>query len=174
MSDYNESLTSPPSPASLKDLELTRERGRKEVNNFLERNHPQGDVPGWLACFGARYQGHLVGCVVVGRPVARNLDNGDVIEIRRIGIREDRPANMASWLVARSRKWAALEGYERMITYAGVAGNYGTVYEAAGFTCDQTTSADGSGWTNRKERDNWEDYERRRWSYELDGADLIE
>jgi len=160
-------LTDPPSPASVADLTLTRERSRDRVSRFLERNHPRGDVPGWLACFGARYRGHLVGCVIVGRPSARQYDDGTRAELTRLGIREDRPANTGSYLIARARNWARLEGYERLITYAGVAGNYGTTYEAAGFEVDDIAVADGSGWTTRDGRDEWEDYERRRWVCEL-------
>jgi GNAT superfamily N-acetyltransferase len=105
--------------------------------------------------------------VTVERPTARKLDDDSVVEITRYGIREDRPANTGSYLIARARDWARLEGYERLITYAGVAGNYGTTYEAAGFEVDDIAVADGSGWTNRDDRDEWGDYERRRWVCEL-------
>jgi hypothetical protein len=54
------------------------------------------------------------------------------------------------------------------MTYAGVAGNHGTIYEAAGFDCVETTAADGSGWTNRDDRDSWDDYQRKKWVYEFD------
>lgn len=167
-------LTDPPSPESTAQLQPTRERSRTAVNRFLERVHPRGGVQGWFACFGARYQGHLVACVVLERPSARMLDDGSQVEITRYGIREDRPSNTGSWLLAKARQWAALEGYDRLLTYAGVAGNYGTTYEAAGFECDDVAMADGSGWTNRDNRDDWDDYERRRWVYELDGAELID
>jgi len=167
-------LTDPPSPASVADLTLTRERSRDRVSRFLKRNHPRREVPGWLACFGARYRGHLVGCVIVGRPSARQYDDGTRVELTRLGIREDRPPNLGSWLIARARQWCELEGYDQLIAYAGVAGNYGTVYEAAGFDCDDVTQSNGSGWTNRDDRDEWDDYERRRWVYDLGGAEVIE
>jgi len=167
-------LTDPPSPASVADLTLTRERSRDRVSRFLERNHPRGEVPGWLACFGARYRGHLVGCVIVGRPSARQYDDGTRAELTRLGIREDRPANLGSWLIARARQWCELEGYDQFIAYAGVAGNYGTVYEAAGFRCDDVTQADGSGWTSHDgERETWADYERRRWVCHLAGPEVV-
>jgi hypothetical protein len=55
-----------------------------------------------------------------------------------------------------------------MIAYAGVAGNFGTVYSAAGFELDyEEEEADGSGWQNRENRDSCEDYMRKRWSYSL-------
>jgi len=166
-------LTEPPTPASVSDLSLTRERSQTDVNRFLKRHHPRGGVSFWYGCFGARYQGHLVACVVLERPSARMLDDGTVAEITRFGIRDDRPANTGSWLIARARKWAELEGFDRLISYAGVAGNYGTTYEAAGFELDETTQADGSGWTNRNDRDEWDNYLRRRWACPLDGAEVV-
>ena len=160
-------LVDPPTPGSVTDLTLTRERSRTDVTRFLERHHPRGGVDFWHACFGARYEGYLVACVVIEQPSARMIDEETTVEITRYGIREDRPANTGSYLIARARDWARLEGYERLITYAGVAGNYGTTYEAAGFEVDDIAVADGSGWTNREDRDEWEDYERRRWVCEL-------
>ena len=164
-----------PKPAGkLTDLTLTREQSRNAVNQFLEREHPRGGVSFWHACFGARYNDSLVACVVLERPSARMLDDGTVVELTRFGVREDRPMNTGSWLIARARDWAALEGYDRLITYAGVAGNYGTVYEAAGFECDDVSQSDGSGWTSHSEdRQTWDDYERRRWVYDLDGAEAF-
>jgi hypothetical protein len=103
------------------------------------------------------------------------LDDGTAIELTRFGVRDDRPMNTGSWLIARAREWAALEGYETLIAYAGVAGNYGTVYEAAGFECDDVSQSDGDGWTSHSDdRQTWADYERRRWVYELDGATKVE
>jgi len=166
-------LTEPPTPSSTADLQLTRERSRSDINTFLERNHPRGSVTAWLACFGARYEGYLVACVIVDRPSARALDDGTVVEISRFGLRSDRPDNTGSWLISRARTWASLEGFDRLISYAGVAGNQGITYQAAGFDCEDITVADGSGWTNRDGREAWDDYERRRYEYQLEGAKLI-
>ena len=170
----NAEIASPPTPPKLTSLTLTRERSRDAVNQFLERHHPRGGVSFWFACFGARYKGSLVACVVIERPSARMIDDGSVCEITRFGVRDDRPANTGSWLIAKAREWVELEGFERLITYAGVAGNYGTVYEAAGFECDDVTQSDGTGWESREGRDSWEDYERRRGIYECDRVEAIE
>ena len=170
----NTTLVDPPSPSKLTDLTLTREKSRKKVNRFLEQHHPRGGISMWYACFGARYKGSLVACVVLERPSARMLDDGTVAEITRFGVREDRPTNTGSWLIGKAREWAQLEGFDRLITYAGVAGNYGTVYEAVGFECDDVTQSDGSGWKTREGRDSWDDYERRRWVYDLDRVTRVE
>ena len=168
MSDVQSQIATPPSASSVDDLTVTRERSRNTVNSFLQRHHPLGTTQFWHACFGARYQGVLVACVVLERPSARMLDDGTVVELTRLGLRDDRPANTGSWLIARARQWADLEGFDRLIAYAGVAGNRGTVYEAAGFNCDDIAQADGSGWTTHSDdRRTWDDYERRRWVCEL-------
>lgn len=156
------------SAPSTKALELTRERERAPVNEFLEQRHPLGSVPGWKACFSARYQDSIVALVVVGRPTARMADDGTELSITRFCRRDDRPANTGSWLIARARDWVELEGFDSITAHAGVAGNYGTVYEAAGFEVVDVTMADGKGWLSQgDDRDTWEDYERRKWCYEL-------
>jgi GNAT superfamily N-acetyltransferase len=140
------------------------------VNEFLESDlvdHKLGGVPGWKAAFGARYNGNLIAVCVLSRPVARALDDGDTISISRFGSRPERPANTGSWLIARARDWARLEGYETMIAYSGVADNYGTLYNAAGFEIAAVTEADGESWQSREGRSQWEDYTRRRWEYDL-------
>jgi len=168
-------LVDPPTPSSVSDLTLSREKSRKQINRFLDRVHPRGGVQFWHACFGARFRGHLVACIVLERPSARQVDDGTRAEITRFGIREDRPHNTGSWLIARVRNWAALEGYDEILTYAGIAGNVGTTYKAAGFECVETTISDGAGWLRHgDDRDSWDDYERRKWVYELDSAEVID
>ena len=168
MPAHNGQLTTPPTPSSTDDLTLSRERTKNPVNDFLDRTHPRGGVPGWKACFGARYTSHLVAVIVLSRPSARHLDDGSCVEISRFARRDDRPANTGSWLIARARNWARLEGYDEVITYAGVAGNTGQLYQAAGFECDDITTADGGGWsTHGPDRDQWADYQRRRYRYEF-------
>ena len=161
-------MPAPPTPGSVDDLTLVRERERQPVNAFLEYRHPLGGVPGWKACFSARYRDSIVAVVVVGRPVARAADDGTELSITRFCRRDDRPANTGSWLIARARQWGRLEGFDTISAHAGVAGNYGTVYAAAGFECVDVTIADGAGWlTQGDDRKTWDDYERRKWVYDL-------
>lgn len=167
-STTNATISPPPAAASVDDLALVRERERKPVNEFLEQRHPLGDVPGWKACFSARYQDSLVAVVVLGRPVARMADDGTELSITRFCRRDDRPDNTGSWLIARARRWARLEGFDTLSAHAGVAGNYGTVYEATGFEVTDVTMADGKGWLSQgDDRETWDNYERRKWTYDL-------
>lgn len=161
-------ISQPPAAPSVDALELVRERTKQPVNEFLEQRHPLGGVPGWKACFSGRYQDSIVGLVVVGRPTARMADDGTELSITRFCRRDDRPANFGSWLIARARTWAELEGFDSITAHAGVAGNPGTVYEAAGFDIEEVRMADGSGWLRHGgDRETWDDYERRKWVCEL-------
>lgn len=157
-------------PQSVAQLEWKRERSRNEINAFLESDavdHKLGGVPGWKAAFGARYEGNLVAVCVLGRPVARMVDSDEEISITRFGSRPERPANTGSWLIARARCWAALEGYDRISAHAGVAGNRGTIYAAAGFELVKEEEANGDSWTSREGRKAVEDFTRRKWIYKL-------
>ena len=155
-----------PTPTSVDDLRLTRERSRSEVNDFLDAEvvgHELGSIPGWKAAFGARFDDELVAVCVLGRPVARQIDADEVISISRFAALPTRPANTGSWLIARAREWARLEGYRKMIAYAGVAGNYGTIYEASGFELAKEDKARGNSWNSRENRRTVPDFTRRKW-----------
>lgn len=162
-----EQIFQPPSPGSTDDLELVRERTKRPVNEFLEQNHPLGGVPGWKAAFSARYRDSIVAVVVLGRPVARADDDGSELSITRFARRGDRPDNTGSWLIARARQWARLEGYDTLSAHAGVAGNYGTVYEAAGFECVRDVQDTSERWNSREGRKTFGEYRRRKWEYDL-------
>lgn len=159
-----------PKPNSVDDLRLTRERSRSEVNSFLDAkmvDHELGSVPGWKAAFGARFNEELIAVCILGRPVARHIDANEVISISRFAALPTRPANTGSWLIARARKWARLEGYQKIIAYAGVAGNYGTIYEAAGFKLVKQDEAQGDSWNSRENRKTVADFTRRKWGCTL-------
>jgi len=159
-----------PLPDSVSDLRLTRERSRIEINDFLEServNHKLGGIPGWKAAFGARYESTLIAVCGLGRPVARMVDADEEISITRYGSRPERPSNTGSWLIARARKWAFLEGYQRISAHAGVAGNDGTIYAAAGFELVREEKAQGDSWQSREDRSAVDDFIRRKWIYHL-------
>lgn len=158
-------------PDTTRPLSVERVRSRIETNRFLSHplvGHQRGSVVGWKACFGLRYAGDLVAVAVLSRPSARHADDGETIELSRFASHPLRPLNTGTRLLAEAKQWAALEGYTDLISYAGVAGNEGTLYHASGLDAElQTTAANGSGWGNRSERDSWSDYERRKFSESL-------
>lgn len=173
-------------PRQVKELsfaQIAGEGSRKTVNGFLDHpalvNHGLGGVHGWKAAFVARspVDGSIVGVVVLSRPAARALDDGTRIEVSRLATRADRPANTASWMLARAARWAEREGYDVIQAYAGFAGNRGTCYDAAGFEVarEEEVSHERDGWNSAESRDgrihieapDGQSWTRRRWEREL-------
>jgi hypothetical protein len=72
----------------------------------------------------------LVGVAIVGRPVARHLDDGDTLEVIRTAT--DGTPNVNSLLYATCWRAAKALGYRRLITYTQ-AGESGASLRAAGW-----------------------------------------
>ena len=115
---------------------------RKEVNDYISVNHrhhqpAQGDK----YRIGAYAEGKLVGVVQVGRPVARNLDDGKTLEVTRLC--SDGTKDVCSFLYSRAARVAKELGYERIITYI-LESEPGTSLNAVGWKEDGIT--DGGAW----------------------------
>jgi hypothetical protein len=165
--EWGRDESSLPTPPSVDDLSVTRERERRPVEAFVHRWHSLELGPGWKACFGARYHNQLVAVCVVGRPKARHADDGSELAITRYCSRPDAPHNTGTWLIAKARDWAKLEGYSSISAHAGVEGNRGDIYRAAGFDLVDESEADGNNWTSRRGRTGHGNYTRRKYVYEL-------
>lgn len=59
--------------------------------------------------------GRIVGVAMVGRPVARHLDDGLTLEINRVATDGTRNANSLLYGACRRAAWAL--GYRRLVTY---------------------------------------------------------
>lgn len=88
----------------------------REANAFVAQHH-RHNLPavGCKWAIGAADGGKLVGVAIVGRPVARRLDDGTTLEVLRVAT--DGTANACSFLYARCARIARLMGYTRIITY---------------------------------------------------------
>ncbi|MBN6186348.1 hypothetical protein JQN58_05025 [Aneurinibacillus sp. BA2021] len=91
-------------------------------------------------------QDKVVGVVIVGRPVARHLDNGRTLEVIRCCT--DGTKNAASMLYATAWRAAKAMGYRRLITYTLIE-EPGTSLRAAGWKTLYKTK--GGSW-NRSSR----------------------
>lgn len=106
--------------------------GRAQAFAFIDRVHRHHRPPqGWKFGIGASVNGELVGVVVVGRPVARRLDDGFTAEVTRLATTGVR--NACSFLYAAARRAAFAMGYRRLVTYI-LASEPGTSLRAAGWT----------------------------------------
>ena len=87
-----------------------------EANAFVEEHHRHhGRVVGHKFSIAAEKDGEIVGVAIVGRPVARHLDNGWTLEVNRCCT--DGTKNACSMLYGASWRAAKAMGYKRLITY---------------------------------------------------------
>lgn len=109
-----------------------------EANAFVEKFHRHRDpVVGAKYCIAVAMYQHadpmqatIVGVVIVGRPVARHLDDGRTLEVTRL-CTVGTP-NACSMLYRAAYRAAKAMGYRRMVTYT-LASEPGTSLRAAGW-----------------------------------------
>lgn len=115
---------------------------RKEADEYIAQNHRHhGPTQGDKFRIGACDEGKLVGVVQVGRPVARNLDDGKMLEVTRLC--SDGTKDVCSFLYAKAARVAKELGYERIITYI-LESEPGTSLKAVGWKEDGITT--GGEW----------------------------
>jgi hypothetical protein len=89
----------------------------KEANHFVEQYHRHNKrVVAHKFAISLEENGQLIGVGIAGLPVARLLDNGKTLELRRVCVKSGHP-NACSKLLARMKQIGQLMGYERIITY---------------------------------------------------------
>lgn len=126
---------------------------RKEAQEFVRQHHAHHPPPaGDKYRYGVRNGDTLVAVAIIGRPVARKLDDGTALEVNRVCVNHDQhPAlvwNACSMLYGAAAREAKQRGYRRILTYLLESEN-GTSVRAAGWTATATTS--GGSW-NRARR----------------------
>lgn len=118
----------------------------KEANAFVEQFHRHHkSVVGHKFSIGCNDGEKVVGVVIVGRPVARYLDDGWTLEVNRLCT--DGTKNVCSILYAASWRAARAMGYKKLITYI-LENESGVSLKAAGWKC--VGMAGGLRWTGRR------------------------
>jgi hypothetical protein len=88
----------------------------REANAYVERHHRHSQpVHGMKFAVGAAVGDDLVGVTIVGRPVARHLQDGWTVEVLRVcstGLR-----NVCSFLYGACWRAARALGFRRLVTY---------------------------------------------------------
>jgi hypothetical protein len=98
---------------------------------FVARHHRHaGRVQGAKFAVGAACGARLVGVVLVGRPVARGLDDSATLEVRRLCTTG--APNACSLLLGAACRTARTLGYRRLVTYT-LATEPGSSLRAAGW-----------------------------------------
>ncbi len=102
-----------------------------EANAFVEKHHSHhGPVQGHIFSLGVAKDGAIVGVAIVGRPVARGLQDGVTAEITRLCT--DGTKNVATFLLGAATRACLALGFKRVITYI-LASESGSSLAGAGF-----------------------------------------
>lgn len=102
-----------------------------EANEFVRLNHRHHKpVVGHKFSIGLSDGEKIVGVVMVGRPVARKLDDGWTLEVNRLCT--DGTKNACSMLYATAWRAAKALGYKKLITYI-LDSESGVSLKAAGY-----------------------------------------
>ena len=118
---------------------------------FVNEHHRHHIAPqGHKFSIAVSSDGSVIGVAIVGRPVARLLDNGWTLEVTRLCTVNGYP-NAASMLYRACWKAAKAMGYKRLITYI-LDTESGTSLKAAGFSEPRELAKVGGGTWDRKER----------------------
>jgi hypothetical protein len=125
---------------------------RDDAHAFIRRHHrhhkpPVGDK---FAIGVVDDTETLCGVAVVGRPVARKLDDGKIAEITRVCT--DGTRNACSMLYGACRRAALAMGYAHVITYT-LPEEGGASLRAAGFRFDGEAGGSGRMWGTRSGRE---------------------
>ena len=104
-----------------------------EANAFVKLHHKHHrPVPGTKFCIAASEQNLVRGVAIVGRPVARFLDDGWTLEVNRMCT--DGAKNACSMLYGAAWRAAKALGYRRLITYT-LPEEGGASLRGAGWRC---------------------------------------
>jgi len=126
----------------------------KVACSFIEEHHRHHKKPqGHKFSIGLSLDEKLVGVAMVGRPVARMLDNGFTVEVTRLCVL-DGVKNACSKLYSACWRTAKAMGHRRIITYI-LQTETGVSLKAAGWKC--AGEAGGGSWS-RKSRQRTDKY----------------
>jgi hypothetical protein len=104
-----------------------------EANAFVVSVHRHhGKVAGHKFSIGAALGCNIVGIAIVGRPVARERDDGLTLEVTRLAT--DGTCNACSFLYSACWRAARAQGFLRLGTYI-LASETGASLRAAGWRC---------------------------------------
>lgn len=114
----------------------------REACAFITQHHRHHKPPqGCKFCIAVNDGEHVVGVIIVGRPVSRHLDDSWTAEATRCCT--DGTPHAASKLYAAAWRAARAMGYRRLITYT-LKEEPGTSLKAAGWTALYET--EGGSW----------------------------
>lgn len=132
-----------------------------EAKSYIARIHRHNRPPlGMIFCVGvADESGDVRGVATVGRPVARNLDDGVTLEVTRVCT--DGAKNACSMLYAACARAGRALGYKRILTYT-LDSESGASLRAAGWQVQEEVCGEAS----------WDRQSRKRVQVDLYGEEM--
>ena len=128
----------------------------REANNFVEQYHRHNkrtQRDGGRFAIGATTGEEMVGVAIVGRPLARLLDDGYTAKVTRCCVLDDAPKGSCSFLYGRCwRIWQQMGG-TRMVTYT-LETESGSSLKGAGWKIVGKT--EGGGWNREGRERDWQ------------------
>jgi len=118
----------------------------KDAEAFVEQHHRHHRPPrGGLFAVAVAAGAEVVGVAIVGRPVARGLQDGWTAEVTRLCVVDAaRARNACSMLYGAAWRAARALGYRRLVTYI-LSSEPGTTLRAAGWA--KIGEAGGGSWS---------------------------
>ena len=114
-----------------------------EANAFVAEYHRHHKpMPGVKFCIAVSDETGVCGVAMVGRPVARRLDNGWTLEVNRVATNGAK--NACSMLYGAAWRAARAMGYRKLVTYT-LPEEGGASLRAAGWKC--LGEAGGGAWS---------------------------
>ena len=134
----------------LKPLPISIQEANLFVANFHRHSKPTRGGKFAIAVSTDKLQG----VAIVGRPIARRLEDGFTAEVLRVCVLDDSPKNTCSFLYGRCwRIWQQMGGV-KMITYT-LQKESGSSLKGVGWKIVGETGGwkDNKGWTSRPNRE---------------------
>lgn len=139
---------------------LKRDQARKFIN--LHHRHFKAPV-GDIFRVGLKKNNMLIGCIMVGRPVSRLLDDGLTLEVNRLCVL-DGYKNACSMLYGAAARAGRALGFSKIYTYT-LELESGASLRAAGWT--KEGSVKGRSWScnnrPREQKSLFQGYNKIRW-----------
>ncbi len=139
-----------------------------EACEFIRQHHRHHIPPiGHRASIACADGDSVVGVAVMGRPVARRLDDGLTLEVTRVAT--DGTEHACSKLYGACWKLARALGYRRLITYT-LKTESGSSLRAVGWRCIEAPTPEGQWWSrpSRPRVDKHPLQAKLRWEVALD------
>ena len=137
---------------SLTAVPMTLTEANEFVANFHRHNKP---TQGGLFAVGASAGDGLVGVGIVGRPVARLLQDGSTCEVTRCCVRDGAPKGTCSFIYGALWRAARALGWRRLVTYT-LASESGASLRGAGWKIVGEVPTRETPWHGPDRARNWQ------------------